>query len=191
MRSSSASAMAAWQRRSTCSVTVTNSNEGIVVRRLATGLNQPMMLAPIPGNNATMFLIERGGAVYRFTPSTGARVLVTTVPGVTTDGERGLLGIAPRPDFATTGESSSMQPTARARSASSNIRSTPPPSRSLVRRLCSPSRTRPTAITTAVGLRSGPTGCSTSRRATAAARATRRAMRRTSIRGSARSCAWR
>ena len=25
-----------------------------------------MMLAPIPGNNTTMFLIERGGAVYRF-----------------------------------------------------------------------------------------------------------------------------
>jgi hypothetical protein len=85
------------------SVTVTNSSEGVVVRRLASGLNQPMMLAPIPGNNTTMFLIERGGAVYRFTPATGARTLVTTVPGVTTDGERGLLGIAPRPDFATTG----------------------------------------------------------------------------------------
>lgn len=85
------------------SVTVTNSREGIVVRRLASGLNQPMMLAPIPGNNGTMFLIERGGAVYRFTLATGARTLVTTVPGVTTDGERGLLGIAARPDFATSG----------------------------------------------------------------------------------------
>lgn len=85
------------------SVTVTNSKEGIVVRRLATGLNQPMMLAPIPGNNSTMLLIERGGAVYRFTTATGARTLVTTVPGVTTDGERGLLGIAARPDFATSG----------------------------------------------------------------------------------------
>ncbi|WP_186729013.1 PQQ-dependent sugar dehydrogenase [Sphingomonas panacisoli] len=84
-------------------VTVTNSREGITVRRVASGLNQPMMLAPIPGDNATMFLIERGGAVYRLTTATGAKTLVTTVPGVTTDGERGLLGIAARPDFATSG----------------------------------------------------------------------------------------
>ncbi|MBN8813854.1 MAG: PQQ-dependent sugar dehydrogenase [Sphingomonas sp.] len=84
-------------------VTVSNSREGIEVRRIATGLNQPMMLAPIPGDNATMFLIERGGNVYRFTTATGAKTLITTVPGVTTDGERGLLGIAARPDFATTG----------------------------------------------------------------------------------------
>jgi glucose/arabinose dehydrogenase len=85
------------------SVTVTNSREGITVHRIASGLSQPMMLAPIPGDNATMFLIERGGAVYRFTTATGAKTLVTTVPGVTTDGERGLLGIAARPDFATSG----------------------------------------------------------------------------------------
>ena len=84
-------------------VTVTNSREGIEVHRVATGLNQPMMLAPIPGDNTTMLLIERGGAVYRFTTTTGTKTLITTVPGVTTDGERGLLGIAARPDFAASG----------------------------------------------------------------------------------------
>ena len=81
-------------------ITLTNSREGIAVKRIVTGLNQPMMLAPIPGDNTTMLLIERGGAVYRFTPSTGAKTLLVTVP-VSTDGERGLLGIAARPDFAT------------------------------------------------------------------------------------------
>jgi len=84
-------------------VTVTNDREGITVRRIATGLSQPMMLAPIPGDNATMFLIERGGAVYRFNTTTGTKTLITTVPSVTIDGERGLLGIAARPDFATSG----------------------------------------------------------------------------------------
>ena len=82
-------------------VTVTNSREGIAVKRMATGLNQPMMLEPIPGDNATMFLIERGGAIYKFTTATGAKTLLTNVAGVTTDGERGLLGIAVQPDFAT------------------------------------------------------------------------------------------
>jgi glucose/arabinose dehydrogenase len=84
-------------------LTITNSREGIRVRRIASGLNQPMMLAPIPGDNATMLLIERGGAVYRFTTATGAKTLVTTVSDVTMEGERGLLGIAVQPDFAFTG----------------------------------------------------------------------------------------
>ncbi len=82
-------------------VTVTNSREGIAVKRIATGLSQPMMLAPIPGDSANMFLIERGGAIYRFATANGAKTLLTNVAGVTTDGERGLLGIAAQPDFAT------------------------------------------------------------------------------------------
>lgn len=82
-------------------VTVTNFREGISVRRVATGLNQPMMLAPIPGDNANMLLIERGGGIYRFNTTNGTRTLLATVTGLTTDGERGLLGIAARPDFAT------------------------------------------------------------------------------------------
>lgn len=87
----------------TLNVTVTNSREGIAVKRIATGLGQPIMLAPIPGDATNLFLIERGGAVSKFNVVTGAKTLVTTVPGVTTDGERGLLGIAARPDYATSG----------------------------------------------------------------------------------------
>jgi hypothetical protein len=82
-------------------VTVTNSREGIAVKRIATGLNQPMMLAPIPGDAAHMLLIERSGGIYMFTLADGTRNLLGTLPGITTDGERGLLGIAARPDFAT------------------------------------------------------------------------------------------
>ena len=82
-------------------VTVTNSREGIEVRRIATGLNQPMMLAPIPGDNTNMLLIERAGGIYRFDTTNGTRTLLGTIPSLTTDGERGLLGIAARPDFAT------------------------------------------------------------------------------------------
>jgi glucose/arabinose dehydrogenase len=81
-------------------VTVTNSREGIAVKRVGTGFNQPVHVAAIPGSS-DVFVIEKGGNVYRFVPATGAKTLVLTVGNLSTDGERGLLGIAVRPDFAT------------------------------------------------------------------------------------------
>lgn len=82
-------------------VSVTNSREGIAVRRVATGFNQPVFLAAIPGSSE-VFVVEKPGNVYRFDPVSGARTLVLTVAGLTTDGERGLLGLAVSPDYGST-----------------------------------------------------------------------------------------
>lgn len=82
-------------------VTVTNSREGIAVRRVGTGFNQPLYVAPVPGDASRVFVVEKGGGVWLLTPATGAKTLAFTVGSLSTDGERGLLGLAARPDFAT------------------------------------------------------------------------------------------
>lgn len=74
-------------------ITVTNSREGISVTRVGTGFNQPTFLLGIPGSN-DVYVLEKTGAVYRLTPSTGAKSLQFTITGLSTDGERGLLGMA-------------------------------------------------------------------------------------------------
>lgn len=83
------------------SITVTDSKEGIAVKRVGTGFNQPVFVAPVPGDNSRVFVVEKGGGVYFLTPATGAKTLAFTATGLTTDSERGLLGLAARPDFAT------------------------------------------------------------------------------------------
>lgn len=80
-------------------ITVANSREGIAVRRVATGFNQPLYVAAIPGDTR-VFVVEKTGGVHRFDPSAGTRTLLFTVGSLSTDGERGLLGLAARPDFA-------------------------------------------------------------------------------------------
>jgi glucose/arabinose dehydrogenase len=82
-------------------ITVTDSKEGIAVKRVGTGFNQPLYVAAVPGDNSRVFVVEKGGAVYFLTPATGAKTLAFTAANLSTSGERGLLGIAPRPDFAT------------------------------------------------------------------------------------------
>lgn len=78
-------------------VTVANSREGIAVKRIATGLNQPTYVTGIPGSS-DVYVLEKTGNVYRLTPSTGARTLLFTVGDLSTDGERGLLGMALLPN---------------------------------------------------------------------------------------------
>jgi glucose/arabinose dehydrogenase len=82
-------------------ITVTDSKEGIAIKRVGTGFNQPVYVAAVPGDNNRVFVVEKGGAVYFLTPATGAKALAFTATGLTTDGERGLLGLAARGDFAT------------------------------------------------------------------------------------------
>lgn len=76
-------------------VTVTNSREGIAVKRVGTGFNQPIYVAAIPGDTR-VYVLEKPGGVYRLDPATGAKTLVLTVGNLSTDGERGLLGMAVR-----------------------------------------------------------------------------------------------
>lgn len=84
----------------TVNVTVTNSREGISVARVGTGFNQPLYVAPIPGDSR-VYVVEKGGNVYRFDPANGSRTLVLDITDISTSGERGLLGLAPYPDHAT------------------------------------------------------------------------------------------
>lgn len=80
-------------------ITVTNSREGIAVARVGTGFNQPLYVAPIPGDSR-VYVVEKGGNVYRFDPANGSRTLVLDITDISTSGERGLLGLAPYPDHA-------------------------------------------------------------------------------------------
>ncbi|HWW55445.1 MAG TPA: PQQ-dependent sugar dehydrogenase [Sphingopyxis sp.] len=83
----------------TVNITVTNSREGISVVRVATGFDQPLYVAPIPGSS-NVYVVEKEGNVYRFDPANGSRTLVLDINDISTDGERGLLGIAAYPDHA-------------------------------------------------------------------------------------------
>lgn len=83
----------------TVNITVTNSREGISVARVGTGFNQPLYVAPIPGSSS-VYVVEKGGNVYRFDPANGSRTLVLDITDISTDGERGLLGFAAYPDHA-------------------------------------------------------------------------------------------
>lgn len=96
-------------------VSVTNDREGIAVRRVATGFDQPVYIAAIPGD-ARVFIVERGGRISLLDPATGGRSLFLDatvrpdpiggglVRDFNGDGERGLLGVAAAPDYAASGD---------------------------------------------------------------------------------------
>ena len=85
-------------------VTVTNvAGESFSVRRVASGLAQPLYVAPVPGD-ARVFVLEKGGRVLLLDPATGASsTYLNLAATISTDGERGLLGLAPAPDYAQSG----------------------------------------------------------------------------------------
>jgi glucose/arabinose dehydrogenase len=83
-------------------ITVTNSREGIQVRRVGTGFNQPLYVAPIPGDTK-VFVVEKGGNILTLDPATGAKAAFLTASNISTDSERGLLSVAAAPDYQTTG----------------------------------------------------------------------------------------
>jgi len=87
----------------TLAVTVTDRPGALGFRRLATGLAGPMFLAPI-GRSPLLYLAERAGVVRIFNPRTGqVSPFLDISSEVSTAGERGLLGLAVAPDFATSG----------------------------------------------------------------------------------------
>jgi glucose/arabinose dehydrogenase len=88
-------------------VTVTNVGpDAFHVARVGTGFASPLYLTAVPDGSGRVFVVERGGRIRILTPSTGA-IGVTPFLDVsaqtTTDGERGLLGFAPAPNFTATG----------------------------------------------------------------------------------------
>jgi len=60
-------------------VTVTNSREGIAVRRVFSGFSQPVSMAAIPGDTR-LFVAESDGDIYYFDPATGTRTFYARVP---------------------------------------------------------------------------------------------------------------
>lgn len=88
-------------------VTVTDVTGGnFRVTRVGTGFAQPLFVAPVPDGSGRVFVVERGGRIRILTPSSGA-VAATAFLDVSaqtsTDNERGLLGFATAPDFASSG----------------------------------------------------------------------------------------
>ncbi|GAA4367670.1 PQQ-dependent sugar dehydrogenase [Paeniglutamicibacter cryotolerans] len=73
----------------------------VITATLATGLDTPWSIAFLPGAEA--LVSERDTGAIRSIGPAGTPV-VATVPGVVHGGEGGLLGLAPSPDFTSTGQ---------------------------------------------------------------------------------------
>ena len=84
-------------------IEVTDQVEAISVRRVATGLNQPLGLVALPDGTGRVLVLEKTGRVRILTPDTGAIDSVDFLDvsaSISTAGERGLLGMALSPNFA-------------------------------------------------------------------------------------------
>ncbi|TDC08311.1 PQQ-dependent sugar dehydrogenase [Streptomyces sp. 8K308] len=73
-----------------------------VAETLAEGLDSPWGLAPLPDGDLLVGSRD-GGTIHRIAADSGEVSEVGEVPGVTPDGEGGLLGLALDPEFASSG----------------------------------------------------------------------------------------
>lgn len=88
------------------SLTVTDDGTGNAFRvtRVGTGFSSPLALVGIPDNSGRVFVVERAGRIRILNPASGASTPFLDIAAqTTTDGERGLLGLALAPDFTTSG----------------------------------------------------------------------------------------
>ena len=76
----------------------------IAATRVASGLNQPLYVTAPPGDTGRLFIVEKTGAIKVLDLATGS-VLGTPflTVSVNTENERGLLGMAFDPDYASNG----------------------------------------------------------------------------------------
>jgi glucose/arabinose dehydrogenase len=76
----------------------------ITATRVASGLTQPLFATAAPGDSQRLFVVEQTGAI-KIIDLTSGQVLATPFLSATVDssGERGLLGLAFDPDYATNG----------------------------------------------------------------------------------------
>lgn len=77
----------------------------VAAKRLATGLSKPLGIAAPPGDTQRLFVVEQTGAIKIVDVATGQvrPQPFLTVSGLSTGGERGLLGLAFHPQYATNG----------------------------------------------------------------------------------------
>ena len=84
-------------------ISVRDVTEQMVLRRVGTGFQQPLYVTPLPGTGR-LIVLQKAGLAKLLDPETGAVEPVDfldVTASVSTDGERGLLGLAFSPDFAT------------------------------------------------------------------------------------------
>src|SRR6476646_7766704 len=76
----------------------------IAATRVASGLDQPLYVTAAPGDTSRLFIVEKTGAIKILDLNSG-QVLATPFLNVSVDasGERGLLGLAFDPNYATNG----------------------------------------------------------------------------------------
>ncbi len=79
----------------TLDITVTNSKEGISVRRIASGFAAPVAISP--ASDTVLLVAESGGAIYRLDTQTGTRSLLVQI------NSSNVFAIAAAPDFAASG----------------------------------------------------------------------------------------
>ena len=148
----------------------------IAATRVASGLDQPLYVTAAPGDTSRLFIVEKTGTIKILDLNTG-QVLATpflTVP-VDTVSERGLLGLAFDPDYASNGLFYVYRTSPGAEnevlryqvSGNPNVATEPA-------RWCSTSGPPPTATTMPDGSGSGRTAISTSLPAKSACRPMRR-----------------
>lgn len=74
--------------------------------RIATGLAQPVAAAAAPGDPGFLYVVEKAsGIIHRIDAGTGARTTFLDIPNTefTSDGERGVLGVAFHPAYEANG----------------------------------------------------------------------------------------
>ncbi len=88
-------------------VTVTNVGpDAFRVTRVGAGFAGPIDIAALPDGTGRMLVVERAGRIRILNPASGAILptpFLDIAAQVSTDGERGLLGVALAPNFATSG----------------------------------------------------------------------------------------
>jgi glucose/arabinose dehydrogenase len=85
-------------------ITVSDVGGRLASRRVGTGFNQPLFLTGLPDGSGRVLVVEKGGLIRLFNPANGsiaATPFLNVATQVSTDSERGLLGLALAPDFAT------------------------------------------------------------------------------------------
>ncbi len=88
------------------SITVTDRAGAVSTRRVAAGFDTPIFLTGRGDGSGKVLVAQKGGLVRVLDPKTGtidATPFLDVTSQVATDGERGLLGLALAPDFATSG----------------------------------------------------------------------------------------
>lgn len=79
----------------------TSASAQLSTRVIVTGLDQPVRLVAPPGDNR-LFIVQKTGKIRVFDHDGGDRgVFLDLTGGITSGGERGLLGLAFPPDYAT------------------------------------------------------------------------------------------